>query len=67
MDSEFYTIKEVAVIFGVHENTIRRAIQRGFIVTVRIGKGKRSPYRISKQAIQKIHDKIIFQQFSIKS
>lgn len=66
MESEFLSIKEVAVIFGVHENTIRRAILRGFLVTVLIGEGRRSPYRISKQAIQKIHDTMIFQQFKKK-
>ena len=55
MESEFYSIKEVAVIFAVHENTIRKAIRMGFIATIRIGNCKKSPYRISKKTIEKIH------------
>ncbi len=61
MEREFLSIKEVAVIFSVHEVTIRRAIKKGFIVAVRIGEGKRSPYRISKRSIDEIHNSIIFQ------
>lgn len=59
MDSEFYSIKEAAVIFNVHANTIRHAIKKGFIVAIRIGNGKRSPYRISKKSISAIHESII--------
>ena len=55
MDQEFYSIKEVAVIFAVHENTIRKAIRMGFIAAIRIGNCKKSPYRISKKTIDKIH------------
>ncbi len=63
MDSEFYSIKEVACIFGVTEITIRRAIRRGFLIAIRIGNGSKSPYRLSKKAIEKIHQSIIDQQF----
>lgn len=68
MDSEFYSIKEVARIFSVHEVTIRRAIKMGFIVAIRIGNAKRSPYRISKKSIEEIHSMIILKlkQFAIK-
>ncbi len=59
MDTEFYTIKETAVIFGVHANTIRNAIKKGFLVAIRIGGGKKSPYRISKKEIEAIHSSII--------
>lgn len=58
---EFLSIKEVAVIFSVNEMTIRRAIRKGFIVAIRIGSGKRSPYRISRKSIDDIHELIIQQ------
>lgn len=61
MEREFLSIKEVAVIFSVHEVTIRRAIRKGFIIAVRVGDGKRSPYRISRKSIEEIHKSIIFQ------
>ena len=59
METEFYTIKETAVIFGVHQNTIRRAIKKGFLIAIRIGLGKKSPYRISKKSLEAIHTSII--------
>lgn len=62
---EFYSIKEVAVIFAVTEMTIRRAIRKGLIIAIKIGDGKRSPYRISKQSIQHIHDTIISNHIQI--
>lgn len=63
MDNEFLSLKEVASIFGVHINTIRNAVKKGFIVSIRIGNGKRSPYRISRKCIDKIHENIISNQF----
>jgi len=61
IDSEFYSIKEAAAIFHVHANTIRSAIKKGFIVAIRVGEGRRSPYRISKKSIDAIHSAILFQ------
>ena len=61
MDSEFLSIKEVAVIFSVHEITIRRAIKKGYLIGIRIGEGKKSPYRISKKSIEAIHQSIIME------
>jgi excisionase family DNA binding protein len=55
MHSEFYSVKEIASIFSVHESTIRRAILKGFIPFIRTGKGKKSPYRISKKFVEEIH------------
>jgi excisionase family DNA binding protein len=55
MEQEFYSIKELAVVFAVHHTTIRRAIKKGFIIAVRVGDGKKSPYRISKKSIEAIH------------
>lgn len=59
MDSEFLSIKETAVIFGVHQNTIRRAVKKGFLIAIRVGGGNKSPYRISKKEIEAIHTSII--------
>lgn len=59
MESEFLTIKEAAVIFSVHPVTIRRALQKGFLIAIRIGSGKRSPYRISRKSIEAIHQSIL--------
>lgn len=59
MSAEFLSIKEVAVIFSCHPNTIRRAVKLGYIIALRLGNGNRSPYRISKQSIQSIHSSII--------
>lgn len=56
---EFVTIKEAAVIFSVHPITIRRAVHKGFLIAIRVGNGPRSPYRISRKSIEKIHDSII--------
>jgi excisionase family DNA binding protein len=59
MDTEFYSIKEIAVIFGVNEKTIRRAIKKRLLPFIRIGNGPRSPYRISKLVIGEIHDRFL--------
>ncbi len=64
--SEFLTIKETAVIFSVHAITIRRAINKGFLVAIRVGNGPRSPYRISRKSIEMIHESII-QKLAIKA
>lgn len=61
MDTEFYSIKEAARVFNVHSNTIRRAINKGFIIAIRVGEGRRSPYRISKKSVDAIHSSIILQ------
>lgn len=59
MDNEFLTIKEVAVIFGCHQNTIRRAIKLGYLVGIRVGNGIKSPYRISRKCIDEIHHSLL--------
>ncbi len=59
MQPEFLSVKEVSVIFGVNEITIRRAIKNGWIIAIKIGDGKKSPYRISKKSIEAIHESII--------
>ena len=59
MDAEFLTLKETAVVFSCHVNTIRRAIRLGFLVGIRVGNGKKSPYRISRKSIDLIHESLI--------
>lgn len=59
MDHEFYSIKEVAYIFSVSHITIRRAIRKGYIAAIRIGEGRKSPYRISKKTIDNIHNNLL--------
>jgi excisionase family DNA binding protein len=61
MQCEFLTIKEVAVIFSCHPNTIRRAIRLGFLIAIRVGNGSKSPYRISRKSIDSIHSSIILE------
>jgi excisionase family DNA binding protein len=53
---EFYSIKEVAVIFGCHPNTIRRALTKGYIKAIRLGEKKKSHYRISKATVEILHE-----------
>ncbi len=59
MDAEFLTLKETAVVFSCHVNTIRRAIKLGFLVGIRVGNGKKSPYRISRKCIDEIHHSLM--------
>jgi excisionase family DNA binding protein len=59
MDKEFLSVKETAVVFGVHENTIRKALKKGFLIGIRVGDGQKSPYRISRKEIEAIHSSII--------
>ena len=59
MEKEFLSIKETAELFSVHINTIYTWIEKGFIVANRIGNKPKSPYRISRRSIDKIHESII--------
>jgi excisionase family DNA binding protein len=59
MQDEFFSVKEVANILKVHPNTIYRAIEKGYIRAIRVGDRKRSPYRISKIVVEKMHPKQI--------
>lgn len=52
---EFFTVKEVAGMLKVHPNTIYRAIMKGYILAIRVGDKRRSPYRISKLIIENMH------------
>jgi excisionase family DNA binding protein len=53
-EKEFLSIKEFAVLIGVHYNTVIRAIKNGRLNAFRIGIGKRACYRISRCEINRI-------------
>lgn len=59
MEKEFLSILETAQIFGVSKDTIYNALSKGFLIAIRIGDAKKSPYRISRKSIEKIHESII--------
>lgn len=56
MEAEFLSIKEVANILKCHPQTIRRAIRQNLLPFIRIGNLPRSPYRISRNFIDAIHE-----------
>ncbi len=66
MEKEFLSIAEVAIIFGVSKTAIYSAVKKGFLIGVRIGDAKKSPYRISRKSIEAIHSSIC-KQLSEKS
>ena len=51
---EFYSVKEFALLVGVHYNTIIRSIKAGRLAAFRIGAGKKACYRISRSEINRI-------------
>lgn len=50
---EFYTRDEVAKNLRVHNRTIDRWIKSGFIIGYKFGKGRTSPWRISKEDFER--------------
>ena len=50
MENHFYTVKEVAKLLQVHEESVRRWINKGLIKAIKIGKS----YRISQSTIEEI-------------
>lgn len=59
LEREFYSIKEVAFIFSVSASTIRRGVRKGYISAIRVGDGKKSPYRISRKSLDCIHERLL--------
>lgn len=53
-EKEFYSVKEFAVLIGVHYNTVIRSIKNGRLNAFRIGYGKKASYRIAKSEIHRI-------------
>lgn len=54
MLEKHYTVEEIAEIFRYHAQTIRRLIKAGRIHAFRLGKGKKSPYRIMEQEVHRL-------------
>ena len=59
MEKEFLSVVEISKIFSIHKNTVYEWIRKGFIVSIRIGNKPKSPYRISRKAIEEIHNSIL--------
>lgn len=54
ISSNYYTVKEMANILGVHPTTIIRSIKYGRIAAFRVGSGKKASYRILKVEIKRM-------------
>jgi excisionase family DNA binding protein len=52
ISEEVYTVEEVAAIFCVPADTIRRLIQRGQLPALRLGRVYRVPKRIVAQLLE---------------
>jgi len=50
---QYYSVKEFAKLLKLHENTIRQALKRGKIQSVRLGTGN-SVHRIPKSEISRL-------------
>lgn len=50
----YLTVSEIAKIVGMHPNTIRNAIHKGKLSSIRFGTGKNSPYRIPKSELERL-------------
>jgi excisionase family DNA binding protein len=59
LEDEFFSVKEVSKILKVHPNTIYKAISKGYIVAIRVGDKRKSPYRISVKVLEQMHPKWI--------
>lgn len=53
-NDEYFTVKEFAAYFKVHENTIYRSIKCGRVQAFRIGRGPKASYRIFKSEIKRM-------------
>lgn len=51
---EYFTVKEFAAKVKLCEYTIREAIKKGKIFTIRPGVGKKSPYRIPETELERL-------------
>lgn len=50
----FLTVKEFASKLRIHPSTVRRAIQDGRIHAFRVGKGKKSTFRILESELERM-------------
>ena len=54
MLNNHFTVEEVAEIFKYNPQTIRRLIRMGRIHAFRLGNGKKAPYRIVEEEIERL-------------
>ncbi len=53
-NGDFLSIDEFAALLKIHPNTVRNGIKYGRINAFRVGKGKRSMFRIPKSEIHRM-------------
>jgi excisionase family DNA binding protein len=54
IEEQFMSVKEFALLMGIHYNTVLRSIKKGRLSAVRIGYGKKATYRICRSEIHRI-------------
>jgi excisionase family DNA binding protein len=56
LEKELYTVKEVASLLAVSDETVRRWLKNDTLQGIKVGqgKGKNIPWRITKDAILKV-------------
>ena len=52
MNVQFYNVSQIAEIFGVHPETVRRWIERGSLKAVRLGRA----YLVSVRHVEGLRD-----------
>jgi excisionase family DNA binding protein len=52
IDERVYTVKEVASLLKMHEESVRRIVKQGRMKAFRIGNGPRAEIRITESAIR---------------
>lgn len=60
-NDKFHSVKSLAKLLGVHENTIRAAIKCGRLKAFRIGRGPRAAYRINENEIERMQEYDMFE------
>lgn len=53
-NTEFLSINEFAELIGVHPNTVRNMIKRGYLNAFRTGSGDKASYRIARSETQRL-------------
>ena len=53
-DPYFFSVRQFASKLGVHPNTVRIAIRKGLISTLRLASGKTANYRIPHSELERL-------------
>ncbi len=51
----FFTVEEFSKQIKVHPGTLRKLIKTGKIYAIRVGVGKKAPYRIPESELERLH------------